>query len=177
MFNVKYFILWWDVCCEPVQHKTSPPVTLHSLLGAVVQESFAPTLGYNLCHLALLWARRQWRFPTLNCLPAYIVAYISIYNSFQLYHYVLSKLKWGVHKRVPTNEKIQFMWYQLNKTISFRLQFNVSYSQAKFFWRYLTKPWIVWDITLLDPCDSLYGLSNSVAFFLSTKIQLYLKCH
>lgn len=38
-------------------------------------------------------------------LPAYAIAYMSIYDSFQLYHYVLSKLKLGVHKRVPSNEK------------------------------------------------------------------------
>lgn len=95
-------------------------MTLHSRFSG----SCISTLGYI---LAPLWARRQWRFPTLNSLPGCIVAYISIYDSFQLYHYVLSKLKWGVHKRVPTNEKILFMWYQSYKTISFRLQFNLFY--------------------------------------------------
>jgi len=99
-FVVRY-LLWASSASNVVTCDSAQPT------GVVVLESFAPTLGYNLSYhaRALLSARIQWRFPELNCLPAYTIAYISIYDSFQLYHYVLSKLKWSVHKWVPTNEK------------------------------------------------------------------------
>lgn len=134
--------------------------------------------------LAITWATflccelEDWKFLKLNCLPAYIVAYVSVYNSFQLYHYVLSKLKWGVHKWVPTNEKILFMWYQPNETISFRRQFNLFHILKQHFSEDI---WQNPELSEIPHCGILataYMVFQILwRIFLSTNLQLYLKCH
>lgn len=111
---------------------------------------------------------RQWRFPKLKSyldLPVWLcVVCISIYDSSQLYHHVLSKLKWDVHKCIPTNEKKLFKWYQLNKTTSLALQFNLFHILKQIFSE---------DILQQSHCWTLVTAYKVFQFFLAFFFLIY----